>query len=488
MYKKILKLTAPLICTISLIVLCNDAKEKKSTEGTYLEVIKPLVDKKLATWEDIKHGKNLRILVTPSRTNFFIAKDKARGFEYEMFEELEKDLQKSLELKNFQVTYIPVAHNKLISSLMQGYGDVAAALLTITPERQKLIDFSSPYFQGISEVLLRHKSAPPVKSMEDLSGKEVFVADGSSYLSSLKKLNRRLASENIAPVNIITLDELNTGDVLELLNTGLFHYTFADHNLAELWKSVLPNILIDPEIQIGKNKEIAWAIRKNSPQLKAHLDRFAQKHRQGSLLGNIFFKRYYQRPYWVDNALLSNLGKLEKYKKFFQEAAEKYDLNWVFLAMQAYQESSLNPNAKSHAGAIGIMQLLPSTAKDMGVKDIYDPYQNIMGGAKYLDWIRARYFSDLPKDEQLCFYLAAYNAGFRTVQNWRKDAKSLGYNPNIWFGHVEHVALQKTGLEPVRYVSNITKAFTAISQYYKIAAEKAKLIEDAKEKVGKIGK
>ena len=488
MYKKILKLTVPLICTISLIVLCNDAGEKAISDDHYSQLVKPHSSKHLRTWKNIEEEGVLRVLVTPSRTNFFIAKNKARGFEFEMFEQLEQDLRSSLNNKNFQVVYIPVAHNQLLSSLMQGYGDVAAAMLTLTPERQKLVDFSLPYLTKINEVLVRHKSAPPINKLEDLSGKKIFVADGSSYLSSLIKLNLHFQSQNLAPINIVPLNKLNTGDVLELLNTGLFQYTFVDHSLAELWQSVLPQLVLNKDIRVGEDKEIAWAIRKNSPKLKAHLDRFAQKHRKGTLIGNIFFKRYYQKPYWLDQSLFTDMGKLNTYKPFFQEAGKKYEFDWLLLAMQAYQESSFNPKAKSHAGAIGIMQLLPSTAKDMGVQDLYDPQQSIMGGAKYLDWIRARYFSDLPKEEQLYFYLAAYNAGFRTVQNWRKEAKALGYNPDIWFGHVEHVALQKTGLEPVRYVSNITKAFTAMSQYYKIAAEKAKLIKDAKEKVGKIGK
>ncbi|MDD7983770.1 transglycosylase SLT domain-containing protein [Lentisphaera marina] len=309
----------------------------------------------------------------------------------------------------------------------------------------------------------------------------MYVADGSSYLSSLTKLNREFELEGLAPISIKTFKELNTGDVIELLNTALFDYTFADHTLAELWSEVLPNIIINNKISIGNQKEMAWAIRKDSPQLKEILSNFANKNRKGSLLGNIFFKRYYQKPYWLDNALLNNLGKFNDYKSFFIEAGKTYDFEPIFLAMQAFQESSLNPNAKSSAGALGIMQLLPSTAKDMGVKDIYDPQQNIMGGAKYMDWIRSHYFKDIQDKNKIYFCLAAYNAGFRRVQNWRKEAPLLGYDPNIWFGHVEHVALQKTGLEPVQYVAKISKAYTAISQYLKIVEEKEKIIQAAKD-------
>ncbi|WDE96299.1 transporter substrate-binding domain-containing protein [Lentisphaera profundi] len=472
MKKNIFKIFLISLIIIPLFAFFNGSEKNALPEDHFSHEIIAHVNPQLNKWSHIKEQEILRVLVTPSRTNYFLAQGKSRGFEHDMFEEFEKGLRKSLNNPQFKIVYVPVAHNDLLPSLMQGYGDIAAAMLTITPEREKIVDFSSPYLSNISEVLIRHKSAPQIKTLEDLSGKKVFIADGSSYLSSLIKVNNHLKKQNLKPIKLVPLKGLNTDDVLELLNTGLFQYSFADHTFVDLWKSVLPDIRVHKQIFIGRDKNIAWAMRKDSPQLKKHLDTFANKNRKGSLLGNIFFKRYYQRPYWIDYSLLSNLGKLEKYKPYFIEAGEKYDFNWLFLAMQAFQESSLNPKAKSHAGAIGIMQLLPSTAKDMGVDDLYDPYQNIMGGAKYMAWIRNNYFKDLDDKNRLYFYLASYNAGFRNVQNWRKEARSLGYNPDIWFGHVEHVALQKTGLEPVCYVSNIHKAYTASSAYFRIAKEK----------------
>jgi membrane-bound lytic murein transglycosylase MltF len=480
LHKTLLKIALPLMVLISLLAMCQNTGTHIKPENIFQDEVsierKPALNK----WAHIEELETLRVLVSPSRTNFFLGKGKARGLEYDLFEQWELDLRKSLNKKNFQVIYIPVSHNQLLSSLMQGHGDVAAAMLTITPEREKIVDFTAPYLTGVSEVLVQHKKAPPIKSLEDLSGKKIFVADGSSYLSSLIKLNSSLESSSLAPVKITTLKKLNTEDILELLNTGLFDYSFADHTLAELWSGVLPQVQVIKDIRIGSHKNIAWAIRKDSPQLKDKLDAFAHKNRKGSLLGNILFKRYYQKPYWLDQSLLSSLGGLGELKTYFQEAGEKYELDWLYLAMQCFQESSFKADAKSSAGAIGLMQLLPSTAKDMGVEDLYDPQQSIMGGAKYMSWIKSHYFKGLEGDNKLFFCLAAYNAGFRRVQNWRKDATAMGYNPDIWFGNVEHVAFHKTGLEPVRYVSNIHKAFTAMSQYFKIAEEKKVLIKEAK--------
>ncbi|MDD7983769.1 transporter substrate-binding domain-containing protein [Lentisphaera marina] len=150
-----------LFISISLIAFIQASSSEDIHEEHFSLNVQTQLVKDLNKWDDIKNLEQLRVLVSPNRSNFFIAKDQARGFEYEMFEQLEKDLQKSLNKKNFQVIYVPVAHNKLMSSLMQGYGDVAAAMLTITPERQKIVDFSTPYLTGVSEVLIRHKSAPP---------------------------------------------------------------------------------------------------------------------------------------------------------------------------------------------------------------------------------------------------------------------------------------------------------------------------------------
>ena len=428
-------------------------------------------------WESIIKRKKLRVLVSPSRSNFFIAKNQVRGFEYEIFQQFESYIRNYSNLIDFQVEYIPVGHHQLIPMLNKGYGDVAAAMLTITEDRKKLVDFSSPYIENINEILISHNKSEPISLVEDLSGKNIYIADGSSYISSINQLNKKLHLLNLKPVKIHTLKKLNTEDILEMVNAEIFDYTIADHTIAELWQQVLPNIRLDEHIKVGKDKKIAWAVRKNNPDLKNKLSVHAQKKRQGSLLGNIFFKRYYRQAHWLGVTLEKDFGRFNEYKKAFQKAGEKYDIDWILIAMQAYQESRFIPNAKSSAGAVGIMQLLPSTAKDMQVEDIYDPEDNIMGGARYMSWIKTNYFKDpeISTENKICFYLAAYNAGFKKVQMWRKKALEYGYDPNIWFGNLSVVALHETGLEPVYYVSNIMRAYHTFPAYLNLVNQKARI-------------
>ena len=169
----------------------------------------------------------------------------------------------------------------------------------------------------------------------------------------------------------------------------------------------------------------------------------------------------------------------ETYRPLFEEASEKYGYDWHLLAMQGYQESRLDPSKASHSGAEGIMQLLPATAKDMGCTDTRHPRANIMAGAKYMDWLRTHLFADqnLTEGNRIAFCLAAYNAGFGRVRRWREDAPQLGYDPNQWFNLVEHVALQQTSMEPVRYVGNIIKTNTAFSLYSEQADRRQETVD-----------
>ena len=301
--------------------------------------------------------RKLRILVSPSRSNFFIAKDRVRGFEYEIFQQLEKHLRDYANLVDFQVEYIPVSHDQLIPMLNKGCGDVAAAMLTITSDREKLVDFTSPYIENIDEILIRNKKADRILSLNDLSGKD-FCCCWNNYLSSLRKFNDQLKSQDLDPIQINSVKNLNTEDILEMLNSGIYEYTIADRPIGELWQQVLPNIELNEKVKLGENKKIAWAVRKNNPELKRELSLHAQRKRRGKFARKYIFKRYYQQAHWLGITLNEDFGRFNKYKHIFKEAGEKYNFDWILIAMQAYQESRFIANAKSHAGARGIITVI----------------------------------------------------------------------------------------------------------------------------------
>lgn len=201
-------------------------------------------------------------------------------------------------------------------------------------------------------------------------------------------------------------------------------------------------------------------MRKENPELLRVLDAFVREHRRGTQLGNVLFKRYLKGTRWiVDPEPDLRSGRLAPFLEPMQRLSAQYGFDWRLIAAQAYQESRFDPKAKSSSGAIGLMQLLPSTAKDMGFEDLTDPEDNLHAGIKYMAWLRDTYFADpaLTEAARIDFVLAAYNAGPSRVRRWRTSAPDHDVDPNVWFGEVENLALESVGLQPVRYVGNINK-------------------------------
>ncbi len=421
----------------------------------------------------------IRVLVSYSKTNFFFEMGMYRGFEYELLREWEKGLNKGVrrETDRVKLVFIPTAFDRLLDDLSEGRGDLAAAGLTITPEREELADFTTPYIPTVSEVVVAHKGVEGISGLEDLGKREFYVRPGSSYITHLEELNKQLKEQGHKKVKIRPADRnLATEDILELVNAGVVQLTVADRHLAELWAGVLPDLVIRDDLVIHDGGGIGWAVRQNCPQLLASLDAFAKKNRKGSLLGNILFKRYYREDKWIKNPMSAEeRKKLDQLVALFQKYSDQYSFDWLALGAQAYQESELNNNRRSRAGAVGIMQIKPSTAADkaVGISNIHELENNIHAGTKYLHYLRDRYFSDPEIDEadRVFFSWAAYNAGPGNIAKARTIAAQRGLDPNRWFFNVEKVVAERVGSEPVRYVANINKYYVA----YRLAFESGNL-------------
>ena len=432
---------------------------------------------------DIMEKRYLRVLTTMNRTNFFLAGPKVHGFEYALLKEYEKHLNQRLKRPELKMVleFIPVSRDRLLKDLVDGYGDIAAAGLTITDERSRQVAFTRPYLSNIAELLVTYKTVPVPASASDLSGKKVFVRKSSSYYESLMSLNRKLKEQGKRPVKIIEADEnLETEDILEMINSGAIKRTVCDSHLAHIWEKVLHNITVHDEIKVREGAKIAWAVRQDNPQLLADLNVFLKTHRKGTLLGNIYFNRYYEENDWIINPMGGDaVEKIKRYRPLFEKYAAAYDFDWQLILAMAFQESGLNHKKKSKAGAVGVMQIKPSTAADrqVGIGNVFSEENNIHAAVKYLAFLRNRYFSDpgiRPRD-QVRFALAAYNAGPAKIRNARKQAKQMNLNPDQWFRNVEMAVLRKVGQETVRYVSNINK--------YYVIYKNALAVTEAKEKV-----
>jgi membrane-bound lytic murein transglycosylase MltF len=383
------------------------------------------------------------------------------------------------------MVFVPVPFDRLIPYLVEGKGDIAADGMTITPERQKQAAFSDPYLTDIDEVVVTNKSVEDLTSLEDLAGRTVYVVKASSYAEHLAALNDRLTQRSLAAIDMLeALDYMEAEDLLELVNAGIIDYTVVDHHVAELWSNALTNLVIRKDLKVNAGGQIAWAVRKDNPKLREDLNRFVKGHRKGTLLGNIFFKRYYNNTKWVKSPTEAERKKLETLRQLFEKYATQYDFDWLMIAALAYQESGFNQNLKSRAGAVGIMQIKPSTAASRGVNipNIDSLENNIHAGIKYLDWIANNYFNDpaISLPARVDFTLAAYNAGPTRVRRLQKQAAAMGYDPNVWFNNVEEAALKSIGWETVRYVANINKYYFAFKLSFHELTLREKLRETLK--------
>jgi membrane-bound lytic murein transglycosylase MltF len=433
----------------------------------------------------------IRILTVYSKTFYFVDKGVQRGGAYDIGRLFVEDLNKKLAKDNkqtqkhlkVQAVFIPIARGELLPALTAGKGDIAMSSLGVTEERQKVVDFSSPLVPNVSVLLVSGPGAPAISSLDDLAGKEIFVRRSSVYYEILVALNERFASEEKPAVVIKEVPEtLEDEDLIEMVNAGLIPLTVSADFLANFWKQVFPNIRVHEGVALLTGGNIAWAIRKGSPQLKAAVDDFVARHRKGTAVGNQILARYLKNAKYVkDAASESERNKFLALIQYFQQYGDKYDVDWLLMAAQGYQESQLNQAIRSKTGAIGVMQVLPATGKELGVGDISKVEPNINAGIKYMRYMIDQYYGNEPmtKLDKALFAFAAYNAGAGRISQLRKEAAKRGLDPNVWFHNVEYIAAEKIGEETVIYVSNIYKYYIA----YRLIMESKAAREEAAQKL-----
>jgi len=411
----------------------------------------------------------IRFLTVYSVGRYYLDGVEEKGLVWESARRFEDFINKRLKRKHVKVhvVIIPVARNQLIPALLQGRGDLIDASLSITSERQALVDFSIPASKPLSEILVTGPTAPPLESIDDLSGRTIYVRKSSSYRESVEELNNRLQREGREPARIELVSELlEDDDLVEMVNAGMLPWAIVDEYKVQLWDEVFTDLVVRNDIVFRSGARIAWAFRRNSPLLEAAVNDFMKKHRSGTLIGNVLINRYIRNFDWAANALAQeDYSRFEQLEHIFRKYGEAYGIEYLMAAAQGYQESRLDQSARSKSGAIGVMQLLPTTARDpnVNIKNIHEVEANIHAGVKYLDFIRNRYFSDPEVDRynQTLFALAAYNAGPARVRKLRGMAAEQGYDPNVWFDNVEVMAARDIGRETVQYVANILKYYVA---------------------------
>lgn len=476
------------VCTtMALPAIAQDQPSSTAHELTQSQVLKPWT----GDLDGMVKRRVIRALIAPSRTSYWLNGARQMGAEYELLKAFEEEINGRYKTQGkhirIVVAFIPTARDRLIQGLLEGHGDMAAGILTVTPERLEQVDFGEPFFHGVREIAVTGPATPALASVDDLSGKEVFVRKSSSYWTHLERLNERFAQEHKPPVSLKAAPEdLQDDDLLEMVNAGLVGIVVVDRYQALMWARVFKKLKPLEQVVINQGGDIAWMIRKESPKLRAEIAAFAKRYGQKSDFGKALVKKYAGNTRFVKPATSTpEIKKFESTVEIFRKYGVRYDMDYLLMVAQGYQESLLDQNARSDVGAIGVMQLMPATGKEMNTGDITKVEPNIHAGVKYISLMRDEFFGNEPMDarNKTLFSFAAYNAGPGRVQKLRKEAQQRGLDPNVWFNNVEIIAGRRIGAETVTYVSNIYKYYIA----YKLVEEQRAKREKARSELQQNG-
>ena len=412
----------------------------------------------------------IRVEVPYSRSLYYNDKGRERGLSAELVRDFERWLNqkyaKQLGKRPLTIYIVPATRDRLLPDLVASLADISTGNLTVTPERLALVDFVTPAsLKTVDEIVVTGPASPPPATLDDLAGRTVHVRRASSYYDSLVAQNERLRRAGKPEIVLVVVpDALEDEDMMEMVNTGLIEAIVVDDWKAKMWAPVLPKLKVHADLILRDNGRIGWAVRKDSPRLAAEIEDFHQNW--AAKQGVIDYRLSQQMKRVKELKDPTGTGEWKRFRDtlaLFEKYGAKYGFDPLMLAAQGYQESTLDQNAKSHVGAIGVMQIMPATGAGLNVGDIRAIEPNIHAGAKYMDQLMARYFPDahFSDTNRALFAFASYNCGPGNVSKMRKEAVKRGLDPDKWFNNVEVVTAEKIGIETTTYVRNIYKYYVA---------------------------
>jgi membrane-bound lytic murein transglycosylase F len=425
------------------------------------------------TLEEIRKSGYIRILTRNNDTSFFIYRGHRMGFDYE----LGKRLARRLGIRADMV--ITANWGDMVPQLLRGEGDVIAAELTITDRRKKEVLFSQPWGRT-REVVVYRSSAAKVAGPEDLAGKEVHVRRSSAYFETLTALSARLEKAGKPPIRIRTVPEdWETDTILTAVSKGEILYTVADGLIARLHAASFEGLTIGPALT--GDRDLAWAVRPGDVQLKREIDAvFRELRRRPDF--NLVRRKYFEEDRTFqeerrNQLYASETGTLSPYDALVRRYSGQHAFDWRLVAAQIYQESRFDPRRKSWAGAAGLFQLMPATAKGLGVRDRTDPEQSIRAGLEYMQKLQNHYVDVPDPIERYRFALAAYNTGSGHIDDARRLARAEHKDSRKWravvpyllrLSHRRYAARARfgycRGAEPVDYVRHIDERYAGYAQ------------------------
>lgn len=411
----------------------------------------------------IERGR-LRMITRNNAMTYFIHRGLQVGFEYELMKKFTSEHGLRLEV------VIPDSHAELLSYLNEGKGDVVAAAMTITSERQVEADFTRPYNE-VEEVVVTREDDDSIESIRDLAGRRFHVRGSSSFYPTLKALQ-----DSVEDLRIVTLPEdVETEEIMAGVESGLYDLTLVDSNLYDVERTY--GLKLKAPLSI-KSTTLGWAVRKGNPALLGSLNEYIRREK-GGLYFNMMKKRYFENPRRIarakDSTRVGISGQLSPYDDLVKRYAQRYGQDWRLITAQMYQESKFNPDAVSWVGARGLMQVMPKTGLQLGFENLEDPNEGIHAGTKYMHQLIQRFDLEIPIQSRIHFALASYNVGYGHLLDARRLAREKGWDANRWFGNVEHAMRLLSqpayyerarfgycrGGQPVYYVEKIQSLYDA---------------------------
>jgi membrane-bound lytic murein transglycosylase F len=418
--------------------------------------------------EGLRQRGRLRMITRNNAATYFLWRGELMGFEYELAKHFADEQNLRLEV------VVAPSHDAMIPMLLEGRGDFVASYLAPTDERRAQgVEFTRPYHYA-SEVVVGRADEEPVEGLDGLAGRTFVVRESSAYWTHLTSM---IESGALDAELVAAPADMETQEIIDAVADGRFDLTLADSHILAIemtWRDD-----VDALYNMGDEQPHGWAVRPENPELLAAMNAYLRKAYRG-LRYNISYAKYFENPRYVreePDGLIAP-GQISPYDELVRAIAPDYDFDWRVIVAQMYRESRFDPDARSWMGAVGLMQVLPRTAREFGLEDLEDPAVNVEAGIRYLDWVRERFPKRLDPDEQLWFALAGYNAGQGHVRDARRLAQRLGLDPDIWFDNVEQAMLKLEepeyskqarhgyvrGREPVQYVREIRDRFRAYSR------------------------
>ena len=416
-----------------------------------------------------RHGV-LRVLTRNSAATFYLWRGEQLGFEFELLREFAKRHRLHVEV------VIAPQHASLFEMLLRGAGDVAAASLPVDmPRRTHGVAMTRPFNYVYDQLVARHDD-DTILGFEDLTGRTVTVRPSSAHWRTLERLRDAGLKLDIDPAP----EDAETETLIAAVGEGRLDLTVAASHVLDIELGYRTDVR--KAFTLRGPVPLGWAVRAGNKELLAALDEFlAREYRE--LFFNVVYQKYFENParmrrHHKERVDREDAGGLSPYDALVRREAEKHGFDWPLIVAQMYQESRFRRKARSRAGAIGLMQMLPRTAREFGVRNLRDPEQAIRAGVAYLAWLHSRFEPDLTVKDRIWFALAAYNAGFGHVRDARQLAGRLDLDPDRWFGNVEEAMLLLAkrryyreaaygyvrGREVVKYVREIRERYRSYLQ------------------------